>query len=250
MTSRIFQLGRRCAHQEQELVMSEGADTGIWRDLYLGFIRELPGRSVLELGSGSPSFLSSLPTTVTRRLGVDGNRALAPLYAEASIEFQTVDLDKEAPPIVLADFDIAVCSDVFEHLLYPERALQMLRNALKDGGILFSHVPNEFTVRKMLRIMMGFRTAVYRRSSEEWSETHLRRFTDVGYRRFLQRQFRFNVKITDLRYRGPARMIDFWRLPVPYCLEGGPTYASTNAPAVHDQLLRLKRALKRRGLGL
>ena len=91
---------------------------GTWRRLYLRFFEHLTPGSILEVGCGDPSFLASFPADV-RRLGLDGNPTLAERYAASGIEFCCFDFDREEPPIPLKDTDYAVCSDVFEHLLYP-----------------------------------------------------------------------------------------------------------------------------------
>ena len=217
---------------------------GVWRELYLQFIMQLEPNSVLELGSGDPTLLSSIPKHI-RRLALDGNVELAPLYRDAGIEFYAFDFDHEDPPSVIEKFDVAVCSDVFEHLLYPQKSLQLLASVLLDDGVLLSHVPNEFRLRNTLKIMLGRAESLqFFPTCDEWNYPHLRRFTDVGYRRFLQLCFKYNLKTTDLRYSLIARIIDGLGFPVPYCLEGGPTYASTNSPENYERLLELKTRIK------
>jgi SAM-dependent methyltransferase len=219
--------------------------TGGWRKLYLKFVTELRPNSVVELGCGDPAFLAALPKHI-QRLALDANADLHPLYEKAGIDFYTFDFDHEDSPITLKGFDIAVCSDVFEHLLYPQKSLRLLATALSDEGVLFSHVPNEFRLRRTVKIMLGMAESSYFfLDHDEWDYPHLRRFTDIGYRHFLQTEFRHNLKITDLNYSGVARLMNKLRLPVPYCLEGGPTYASTNSLPKFEQLGELKARIKK-----
>ena len=213
---------------------------GGWRRMFLAFIEELQPQAVVELGSGDPAFLAALPTHV-RRLALDGNEELHPLYERAGIEFRAFDFDHEEPPVETKEFNVAVCSDVFEHLLYPQKALRWLSSSLSEDGVLFSHVPNEYRLRRTAKIMLGMAESIYyfpRR--DEWNYPHLRKFTDVGYRRFLQLEFKHNLKITDLNYAGVARLMGKLGLSVPYCLEGGPTYASTNNRPKYERLCDLK----------
>ncbi len=217
---------------------------GAWRALYLWFLRDLGPSSLIEFGSGDPSFLS-LVAPACRRIAVDGNPALARDYAAAGIEFHCLDLDRDGLPEGLSGLGAAVCSDVFEHLVFPARLLGLIAGCLGPEGVLFSHVPNEFRWRRTWRIVLGRRTSVYHHGAEEWNDPHLRRFTDIGYRRFLSQRFRYNLKINDLRYRGWARTLARLRIPVPYGLEGGPTYASTNNDAVYRRLVEIKERLRR-----
>jgi len=72
-----------------------------------------------------------------------------------------------------------------------------------------------------------------------------RRFSDIGYQRFLSRRFAHNLKLSDLRYGRLARLVRAMGLGVPYCLQGGPTYASTNDPEVFKRLEELKKEKSR-----
>ena len=133
-----------------------------------------------------------------KRFALDGNAELAASYEKTGIEFFHVDLDRGELPSVLEGCDVAVCSDVFEHLVYPQHSLQGIARCLGPKGILFSHVPNEFRLLPVLRIMLGLRDSVLfhqGRGCTEWDNPHLRRFTDRGYRAFLENRFRFNLRL-------------------------------------------------------
>jgi SAM-dependent methyltransferase len=208
-----------------------------WRRLYLRLLEALEPESVVECGCGPADFLSQLPQKI-RRVGLDGNPGYLQQYEAAGIEFHAIDFDADEFPEALTGFDTAVCSDVFEHLLYPQKLLGNVAGTLSGEGILFSHVPNEFRVAKMLPIMRGRAGSVmFHSDTEEWSNPHLRRFTDVGYRRFLGLEFEFNVPLSSLNAPKAARHLKRFGLPVPFGLQGGPTYASTNS---RETFLRLE----------
>lgn len=217
---------------------------GAWRALYLWFLRRLDPTSIVEFGCGDPAFLQ-LVGPEWERIAIDGNDRLRSEYEKLGIGFYRMDLDRDGLPAEIRDIGVAVCSDVFEHLIFPTSLLEKIEHCLGRNGVLFSHVPNEFQWRRTLRILLGRRAAVYHHGAEEWNDPHLRRFTDLGYRRFLAQRFRYNLKINDLRYRGWARVLSGCRLPVPYGLEGGPTYASTNDPEVFRRLASIKENLRR-----
>jgi SAM-dependent methyltransferase len=211
---------------------------GSWRSLYLELLQTPPlrdYRSIIEIGAGSPDFL--LATSAERRVAVDISDKYRETFEAAGIGFLVRNLDREDLSGE-GSFDVAVCSDVFEHLLNPQVALRALKDVLTPCGLLFSHVPNEYRLKTTLRIMLGRQEGLYFHTDEnEWTDPHLRRFTDLGFRRFLRQAFRYNVKLTPLRYQGLARRLQRTGFKVPFCLEGGPTYASTDSEATHAKIL-------------
>jgi SAM-dependent methyltransferase len=216
---------------------------GGWRALYLRFIEALAPRAVLEVGAGTPDFLASL--TAARRIAIDVGERFAPQFAAAGIEFLHADLEHDEITAV-RDIDVAVCSDVFEHLLHPAAALDRIAQTLAPGGVLFSHVPNEFRLRHLARVAFGtHKSSEFHATSAEWDDPHLRRFTPTGFRRFLERRFTYNLPLSAMRHRGIARVIDALGAPVPYCLQGGPTFVSTNDAKAFERLRVLKRRLSR-----
>ncbi len=212
---------------------------GGWRKLYLSFIRDLAPYSVVELGAGAPEFLEQVDAG--RRVAVDVGLRYADAFREHGIGFVCRDLEKETLAD-LAPADVAVCSDVFEHLINPDRALENIAVLLGERGVLFSHVPNEYRLGHVLKVMLDKSdTVLFHTSNAEWEDPHFRRFSNRGFRRFLARRFRYNVSLADLHYDRPARLVRALGLRVPYCLAGGPTYASTNDAGVHRRLLELKK---------
>jgi len=188
--------------------------------------RDLFGDSILEVGAGMPDFLLRVP--VPRRAALDVEPYYADSFREAGIAFHLRDLDRQDLDD-LGPFDIVVCTDVFEHLLHPEKALARIQRVMSPKGVLFSHVPNEFRLGKMLRVMLGREESVYWHADQpEWGDPHLRRFTDLGYRRFLSLAFRHNLRLNALKPSRYERPFNRLGLRAPYCLQAGPTYLSTN----------------------
>lgn len=211
---------------------------GGWRKLYLAFIEELAPHTIAEFGAGSPDFLSQIEAR--RRVAVDVGTRFAGEFSRLGIEFVERDLERDTS-LDLGLVDVAVCSDVFEHLIHPARALSRIAETLRPAGILFSHVPNEFRLGHQLAVMMGKRESVlFHEGSKEWDDPHFRRFSDTGFRAFLTQRFAHNLVLTDLRYGGAARWLRTFGVRVPYCLQGGPTYASTNDRATYERLRELK----------
>ena len=218
---------------------------GRWRALYLLFIERMDSRSLAEVGSGSPEFLALTPAMIAEKHAIDVGAEFQAEFARFGAVFHLCDLD-QGPAPDLGNIEIAVCSDVFEHLRDPLRTLKMIGDLLAPEGVLFGHVPNEYQLHNVLPIMRGLREGVlYHDGFNEWENPHLRRFTDIGFHRFLQNQFTYNLKITEFYYkRWPYRLTRLGIVP-PYCMEPGPTYASTNSAVVYERLCAIKKELLR-----
>lgn len=209
---------------------------GGWRKIYLGLIDNIKIESIAEFGSGDPAFLEMV--NATEKTALDCNDALIEMYKERNIEFHIADFNAETLPVI-NKVDVAVCSDVFEHLLYPEKLLANIKSILKDDGMLLSHVPNEFRILNCFKIMAGLRDTVnYHPNTDEWNDPHLRRFTDIGYKKFLNLEFKYNIQITHLRYNF-EKIAYRIGLKTPFCLAGGPTYLSTNNAARYEQMKQI-----------
>lgn len=217
---------------------------GGWRGLYLRFIDLLAPASIVEFGAGAPDFLARIEAE--RRIAVDIGERFSRQFAEHNIEFFHRDLETDAVSDI-GQADVAVCSDVFEHLIIPAVALHKIATALRPSSVLFSHVPNEFRLGHTVKVMIGRKSSLlFHAASSEWDDPHVRRFTDLGYRAFLAREFKFNLRLTDLRYGRSARWMRRLGLNVPYSLQGGPTYASTNQETTYERLIELKKEIARR----
>ena len=217
----------------------EAKGIGGWRSLYLSFIEDLAPSAVIELGAGAPEFLDRIEAE--RRVAVDVGQHFAEAFRSRSIEFFCRDLEQDRLDD-LGPVDVAICSDVFEHLVNPAAALDRIAELIGFRGVLFSHVPNEYRLGHIMKVMLDRGgTVQFHNGATEWDDPHFRRFSDIGYQRFLSRRFACNLKLSDLRYGRLARLVRTLGLGVPYCLQGGPTYASTNDPEVFKRLEELKK---------
>lgn len=217
----------------------EAKGIGGWRALYLSFIQDLAPYTVIELGAGAPEFLNQVEAA--QRIAVDIGQRFTEAFRRNGIAFACRDLEKDDLDD-LGPVDVAICSDVFEHLINPAAALTRISSLLGEHGMLFSHVPNEYRLGHLLKVMMNrCDTVQFHKGASEWDDPHFRRFSDVGFHGFLSQRFRYNLRLTDLRYGFGARVLRRMGFSVPYCLQGGPTYASTNNEAIYQRLVELKK---------
>jgi len=206
-----------------------------WRRIYLNLLGRVQPSSVVEFGAGDPELLKRL-SGVTLRLAVDGTDCYRQDFEAAEIPLEVIDLNMSCD-WAHGEYDVAICSDVFEHLLDPLEALKTIRKSLRTSSILLAHVPNEFRFGPLLKIALGVRESVqFHRGVNEWNDPHLRRFTDLGFTAFLRNEFEYTHRLTHLGSERSARLL--WKAFnwAPYCLQGGPTYACTNDSRVSDRL--------------
>ena len=109
-------------------------------NLYLKILNNIKLDKVLEIGSGSPEFL--IKVKANSKFAFDGGIKFKEEFIKNNINFTKIDLDHDEFPKI-KNLDLIVSSDVFEHLIYPEK-LYFTYKALNENGILISHVPNEF----------------------------------------------------------------------------------------------------------
>jgi len=93
----------------------------------------------------------------------------------------------------------------------PAAALDRIAELIGFHGVLFSHVPNEYRLGHILKVMLDRGgTVQFHNAATEWEDPHFRRFSDIGYQRFLSRRFAHNLKLSDLRYGRLARLVGVW----------------------------------------
>lgn len=142
-------------------------------------------KSILDLGCGNGFFTKYFKKYDKRIVGVDGSiyglkQALMAGFDEC---WQVKDFNSD--PIELHEkFDLIICKDVMEHLLFPDQFLQNATKLLSPNGRLLVQVPNHFPLYHRLKFLItsNIDTQSYFTDAKEWNYPHIRFFTDDGMR--------------------------------------------------------------------
>lgn len=166
-----------------------------------------PGSRVLEVGVGCGIFSEALANAGRQVTAVDINPAF--LANVATIESVTTYLKDATLPLGLEEHDLAICSEVLEHVP-PDRSLDMLRSlfgAVRPGGMLVLTTPQRYATVELGARLLRFKPflALARRlygNADELghinllTERQLRRQLDAaGFKIRAQRRFGFYLPV-------------------------------------------------------
>lgn len=73
-------------------------------------------------------------------------------------EWMAMDMYQDWHELDGKKFRVIVCSEVLEHVYYPERMMKKIRAHLEPGGVFIGSVPNAFFLKHRLRYLLGSRT--------------------------------------------------------------------------------------------
>lgn len=127
-----------------------GLETFFHRSRYREVLKLLPAppRGLhLDVGCGTALITRFLPPST---IGLDLNPRNLEKARRYAQQAHFVQCDAEgAIPLPDSMFEVAVCTEMLEHLLYPERTVREIRRVLKPGGILVGSVPGTSWIWKL-----------------------------------------------------------------------------------------------------
>ena len=126
------------------------------------------GKKVLDLGCRdgelTKSFIQGNKVT-----GADIDRiALSLTEKRLGIETVWIDLNHQWP-FKKESFDVILCCEILEHLLFIEPILEKIYDSLTPGGQFIGSVPNSFRMRNRMKFLQG--------KEFDRDPTHLHRFS-------------------------------------------------------------------------
>ncbi|MCO6431083.1 MAG: class I SAM-dependent methyltransferase [Deltaproteobacteria bacterium] len=115
--------------------------------LIFEYCRRKRPQAVIDVGCGRGFYLRGLAELgiAERIVGIDKSQANVALAAEHCRGLPSVNIinaDVAALPAGDNEFDLAICSEVLEHLARPEEAMREIARVLQPGGTLLITVPN------------------------------------------------------------------------------------------------------------
>lgn len=150
-----------------------------------------PGQRVLDLGCGAAPGLRYFASRGVAAVGVDVSRAALAAARCSLPSALLVLIDRaEALPFPAASFDIAILSEIVEHLPASEPVLRECRRVLRPGGVVLITTPNLWDARRFIAYLGGSTWSGYR------DATHINLRTPRSLRRDLAAAGFSRVRLT------------------------------------------------------
>lgn len=160
-----------------------------------------PGMTLIDYGCGNGERygLDMLARRIDYR-GFDISEVALENAARLGLKVDRIGQDSSIP-FSDAAADAAICFEVMEHLMEPDRALAEMHRALKPGGIAIISVPNAAFISQRLEFLLtgfwnpGGSPLTARRTP--WRDAHIRFFNPAMLRRMLEASgFEFSFLFT------------------------------------------------------
>ncbi|MEX2706495.1 MAG: class I SAM-dependent methyltransferase [Candidatus Freyrarchaeum guaymaensis] len=128
-----------------------GIERGQWLLDTLKKFKQLKGKRVLDIGSGSGGISIAFVKNNVETVNFDTERKytiVAQRWAEENgVKLNQMLASGEETPFKNESFDVVICSDVIEHLEKPEKLVREISRILKRNGLLYITCPNKMSPR-------------------------------------------------------------------------------------------------------
>jgi 2-polyprenyl-3-methyl-5-hydroxy-6-metoxy-1,4-benzoquinol methylase len=163
------------------------------------------GKKVLDIGCRDGA-LTKWFTEGNDVLGVDVDTVSMKRAEEnLGIKTQFVDLNGDWQELGEEKFDVITAGEILEHLYYPAKVIEKVKNHLNPQGIFLGSVPNAFNLKNRLRYLMG-----NKRGTPLEDPTHITQFSYNELSSMLKNNFT-GVQINGLgRYKKLADWKPDW----------------------------------------
>jgi len=139
--------------------------------------------SFLDVGCGDGVYeklLSKGTTQKMKLIGVDFSAKQLKKAAKYLDKTYKVDLDSDRLPLLDKSIDFAICSEVLEHLFFPEKIISEIHRVLKPRGRLLITVPNFSSAQTRISLLLNGRSPMVNYSE---NKEHIRFYSlhDIDY---------------------------------------------------------------------
>ena len=138
--------------------------------------------NVLDVGCGNGKFSIYLKLNVSNcyLYGIDSNERALNDALEVGFDQVKIVNDFSTDQINIDQkFDLIICKDVLEHILFPENLVKNFSNLLKDEGHLIIAVPNHFSLYGRIKFLLTNNLDPWRYfpNNGRWNFPHIRFYT-------------------------------------------------------------------------
>jgi len=147
-------------------------------EIIASLIPGLPHSKIIEVGARQCEMLDYLNRHISgieNAVAVDISEDCLQTCASKGFETLQADLNNELLPVESSKFDIAIATEIIEHLHHPYSEVSELRRVLKPDGRLLVTVPNVARLRTRLGLLFGKDPTPLEPPEKE--DVHIREFT-------------------------------------------------------------------------
>jgi 2-polyprenyl-3-methyl-5-hydroxy-6-metoxy-1,4-benzoquinol methylase len=116
---------------------------------------DLDGKRILDVGAGHGNVLIELRDRNVVPYAIEVSGEAVAYLRQHNITAERVDISHETFPYEDSQFDYVICTEVIEHIAYPQYALAEIHRVLKLRGKLFLSTHNSFNLYMRLRYLLG-----------------------------------------------------------------------------------------------
>lgn len=150
-------------------------------------VREFPHAEIIEIGARNCEMLEFIRNNVEgieKAIAVDISEESLVNCSDIGFETLRADLNTDSLPYKKDTFDIAIATEIIEHLHHPYRIIGELRRVLKENGRLLVTVPNVARLRNRIGLLFGKDPTPV--ESPGIADVHIREFSLASISRLLE----------------------------------------------------------------